>query len=98
MLDFAHAASLAFGHHDDSVVQEAPFTSNSTAKISGLPPDAENPTGSGSHRQCHLCFFPPLQFQCQPPCQPITEDLSTRKTGARYEARLFVKGVGGIGL
>ncbi len=30
----------------------------------------ETPHRSGSHRQCHLCFLAPLQFQCQPPCQP----------------------------
>ena len=29
-------------------------------------------------RQCHPCFFAPLQFQCQPPCQSMTEDLSAQ--------------------
>lgn len=49
-------------------------------------------SGSCRRSQCHLCFFAPLQFQCQSPCQPVTErplSLGTEAKKCRL-GRLFL--------
>ena len=47
---------------------------------------------SGSRRQCHPSLFVPLQFQCQPPCQPDDKKPDSRRDKERRPA-----GYGGCG-